>query len=150
MAIYKFLTAIGCAWILLSSCIVSSPKFTSASKVMTLKPGMSYDTVNARLGLQPYYVLCYDSTQFKSYVYTYRLSDRKTVPLLLKETNGIKSKGKYMDLIAHFNPSDSLVSFESHISESKLRKQKIDINSIITAVTITVPSILVYIGISNE
>ena len=76
---------------------------------MTLKPGMSYDTVNARLGLQPYYVLCYDSTQFKSYVYTYRVSDRKTVPLLLKETNGIKSKGKYMDLIAHFNPSDSLV-----------------------------------------
>lgn len=135
---------------LVQSCVVTGPKYTHVESVLKLKPGMSKAEVNDSLGLGPYDLHHYDSTGSYAVIYKYRVTDRRTVPFLLKETNGMKAKGKYMDLIAYYDSSDVAYRFVSQRSESKLKESRLDINSVLTAVTITVPSILVYLGIMNS
>lgn len=149
MKLAKSLYCFSALLILLQSCIVSGPKYTHVESVLKLKPGMSKAAVNDSLGLDPYDLNYYDSTGLYSVIYKYRVTDRKTVPFLLKETNGVKAKGRYMDLIVYYDSSDVAYRFESKISESKLKESRLDINSVITAATITVPSILVYLGITK-
>lgn len=135
---------------LIHSCIVSGPKYTRVEKVMTLEPGMTRDDVNARLGLKPYDIYCFDSTGNRSYVYKYRTTDRKTVPFLLKDTNGVKSRGKYMDLIAYYDTSNVAYRFESKPTDSKLDEKRLDINTVVTIITVTLPTLLVYFGITKN
>lgn len=92
----KIVTILSVVFIILmnQSCIVSGPKFANVDKVMELKPGMTFEQVNTHLGIGPYDLHEFDSIGRRSYVYKYRVMDRKTVPFLLKETNGIKSRGK--------------------------------------------------------
>src|SRR3990167_9928508 len=87
----KLLAIILIPTLLVQSCVVSGPKYTRVEKVMELSPGMSLQTVNAKLGIKPYDIYIYDSTGNHSYIYKYRTTDRKTVPFLLKDTNGRKS-----------------------------------------------------------
>lgn len=132
------------------SCIVSGPKYTHVEKVLELKPGMSRDEVDKRLGITPYDISFYDSTGQHALVYKYRVTDRKTVPFLLKETNGIKSKGKYMDLITYYDSCDVVYRLESNPTDSKLKEKRLNVNTLITAITVTAPSVLVYLGITNQ
>lgn len=132
------------------SCIVSGPKFANVDKVMELKKGMSYDQVNTHLGISPYDMNKFDSIGRRSFVYKYRVMDRKTVPLLLKETNGVKSKGKYMDLIAFYDSSNIVYNLESRYTDSKLREKRLNFNSVMTVITVTAPSVLLYLGIKKE
>jgi hypothetical protein len=134
----------------LNGCIVSGPKYTRTEKVMELKLGMSLDEVNQHLGIKPYYIKSYDSIGERSFVYKYRVTDRKTVPFLVKETNGIESIGKYMDLVTYYTKSDTLYKLESKLTETEIKEKKLNINTLITAITVTVPSILVYLGITNS
>ncbi|MDF3028146.1 MAG: hypothetical protein K0S23_2453 [Fluviicola sp.] len=135
--------------IFLQSCIVSAPKYTHVEQVMQLKPGMSLDTVNQRLGIQPYDIDIYDSTGYRSFVYKYRTTDRKTIPFMLKETNGKKKIGKYMDLVAYYDSTDIAYRFESRPTDSKVDQKKFNINAVVTIVTVIVPALLVYLGIQN-
>lgn len=133
----------------IQSCIVSAPKYTHVEQVMQLKPGMSMDTVNQRLGVKPYDIDIYDSTGYRSFIYKYRTTDRKTVPFMLKETNGKKKIGKYMDLVAYYDSTDIAYRFESRSTDSKVDQKKFNINVWVTIVTVVVPSLLVYLGIQK-
>lgn len=136
--------------ILVQSCIVSGPKYTRVEKVMHLKTGMTKEEVNKQLGLKPYDIYCFDSTGNNSYVYKYRTTDRKTVPFLLKDTNGVKSRGKYMDLIAYYDTSNVAYRFESKPTDSKLDEKRLDINTLVTVMTVTLPAVAVYLGITKS
>jgi hypothetical protein len=133
----------------LQSCIVSAPKYTHVEQVMQLKTGMSLDTVNRRLGITPYDIDIYDSTGYRSYVYKYRTTDRKTIPFMLKETNGKRKIGKYMDLVAYYDSTNIAYRFESRPTDSKVDQKKFNINAIVTIITVIVPALLVYLGIQN-
>ena len=135
--------------IFLQSCIVSAPKYTHVEQVMQLKTGMSIDTVNQRLGITPYDMDIYDSTGYRSFIYKYRTTDRKTVPFMLKETHGKRKIGKYMDLVAYYDSTDSAYRFESRPTDSKVDQNKFNINILVTIVTVVVPSLLVYLGIQK-
>lgn len=133
----------------IQSCIVSAPKYAHVEQVMELKTGMSVDTVNQRLGVKPYDIDIYDSTGYRSFIYKYRTSDRKTVPFMLKETNGKKKIGKYMDLVAYYDSTNIAYRFESRATDSKVDQKKFNINVWVTIVTVVVPSLLVYLGIQK-
>lgn len=107
------------------------------------------DTVNQRLGIKPYDIDIYDSTGYKSFIYKYRTTDRKTLPFMLKETNGKKKIGKYMDLVAYYDSTDIAYRFESRPTDSKVDQKKFNINVWVTIVTVVVPSLLVYLGIQK-
>ena len=146
---YKFLSIVLIPALVMQSCIVSGPKYTHVENVMQLSPGMTMDTVNSRLGIKPYDINVYDSTGNHSYIYKYRTTDRKTVPFLLKETNGRKSIGKYMDLVAYYDSTNVAYRFESRTTDSKLDEKKLNVNTIVTIITVIVPTVLVYLGIKK-
>lgn len=147
---YKFLSIVLIPALVMQSCIVSGPKYTHVENVMQLSPGMTMDTVNSRLGIKPYDINVYDSTGNHSYIYKYRTTDRKTVPFLLKETNGRKSIGKYMDLVAYYDSTNVAYRFESRTTDSKLDEKKLNVNTIVTIITVIVPTVLVYLGIKKS
>ena len=136
--------------LLIQSCIVSAPKYSHVEQVMQLKIGMSKDSVSSRLGIEPYDIDIYDSTGYRSYVYKYRTTDRKTIPFRLKETNGKEKIGKYMDLVAYFDSTDIAYRFESRPTDSKVDQKKFNVNAIVTIVTVIVPALLVYLGIQKS
>jgi len=148
-AVNKLLAIILIPAMVLQSCVVSGPKYTHVEKVMGLSPGMSLDTVNKRLGIGPYDMYAYDSLGNRSFVYKYRTTDRKTVPFLLKETNGRKSLGKYMDLVAYFDSTDVAYRFESKTTDSKLDEKRLNVSTIVTIITVIIPTVLVYLGIKS-
>ncbi len=148
--IHKLLAIFLVPVILLQSCIVSGPKFTHVEKVMELSPGMSLDTVNSRLGVKPYDINAYDSIGNRSYIYKYRTTDRKTLPFILKETNGRKTLGKYVDLVAYYDSTNVAYRFESRPTDSKLDEKRLNINSLVTIITVVVPTVLVYLGIKKD
>ena len=117
---------------------------------MELSPGMSLQTVNTKLGIQPYDINIYDSLGNRSYIYKYRTTDRKTVPFLLKETNGRKTTGKYMDLIAYYDSTNTAYLFESKATDSKLDEKRLNVNTIVTIITVIVPTVLVYLGLNKD
>ncbi len=135
--------------LLIQSCIVSAPKYSHVEQVMQLKIGMSKDSVSSKLGVEPYDIDIYDSTGYRSFVYKYRTTDRKTIPFRLKETNGKEKIGKYMDLVAYFDSTDVAYRFESRPTDSKVDQKKFNINAIVTIVTVIVPALLVYLGIQS-
>jgi hypothetical protein len=133
----------------IQSCIVSAPKYTHVEQVIQLRTGMSMDSVNSKLGIEPYDIDIYDSTGYRSFIYKYRTTDRKTAPFLLKETNGKKKIGKYMDLVAYYDSSNVAYRFESRSTDSKVDQKRFNINVLVTIVTVVVPSLLVYLGITK-
>lgn len=133
----------------IQSCIVSAPKYTHVEQVMQLKTGMSMDSVNSKLGIEPYDIDIYDSTGYRSYIYKYRTTDRKTIPFFLKETNGKRKIGKYMDLVAYYDSTNIAYHFESRLTDSKVDQKKFNINSFVIIITVVVPALLVYLGIQK-
>lgn len=145
----KILSIILIPVMVLQSCIVSAPKYTHVEQVMELKTGMTLDSVNSKLGVKPYDIHVYDSTGYRSYIYKYRTTDRKTIPFRLKETNGKEKIGKYMDLVAYFDSTDVAYRFESRSTDSQVTQKKFNVNTIVTIVTVIVPALLVYLGIQK-
>jgi len=133
----------------LNSCIVTGPKFSNVDCVLKLKTGMTKTEVDTQLGIGPYDIYKFDSIGRSSYVYKYRVMDRRTVPFLLKETNGVKARGKYMDLIAYYDTTNVAYSFESKHTDSKLRETRLNFNNVMTLITVTVPAIFIYLGITE-
>jgi len=134
---------------MLNGCLVRGPRYTTIEKVMTVKPGMTLAQVNQNLTSKPYDINTYDSLGSKSYIYKYRVADRATVPLFLKENNGKTVRGKYMDLVTFFSVNDTLIKFESRPSDNAHEEKKIDLDKIITFFSVTVPALLVLLGLQN-
>lgn len=133
-----------------SSCIVQAPKYTGIEEVLQLKIGMTKEEVSKTLGIPPYDLKSTSDTE-TVYIYKYRTTDRKTVPLAMNKTNGIKTKGKWVDLFVTYNPEGKLICVNScsGCEETKVDEKKIDFNSILLLITVTVPAVLVYFGLKK-
>ena len=135
--------------IVFSGCIVKGPKYSHVEKVMKLNNGMTMDEVNITLGLKPYDLKSIDSVGNKVLLYKYRLTDRRTVPLFLKDTNGKEISSKFVDLYCTFSADNKLTKLITTASDSELKEQRLNINSLITFLTVTGPAVLIYLGITN-
>lgn len=134
--------------IILSSCLVQSPKYTSIDQVMSLEPGMSKVQVEERLGVKPYDVkLLTDSS--KVYIYVYRVNDRKTLSFNTKPVNGKKTTGKYVQLDVTYSMQDSLISIETcrMCPDNLTTTSKINVEKMVLFVTVTLPVLLIYFGL---
>lgn len=133
-----------------SSCIVQAPKYTHVEQVLELKPGMSQEEVSQKLGIPPYDIR-YKNDSLQVLVYKYRVTDRKTVPLFKKETNGMKVSGAYVDLLVKYDAAGKMVSFEtcSKCSETNEKTTVVDFDKLITLITVTLPALLVYLGFTT-
>lgn len=134
--------------LLFSSCIVQSPKYTSLEKVMTLKLGMSRAAVEETLGLKPYNLKSYTDTS-DVYIYIYRVTDRMTFSFHTKPVNGRKKIGKYVQLAVGYSKKDKVISIESCslCPDNLVNIDKIDFEKIILFVTVTLPVVLIYLGL---
>ncbi|MFN3917420.1 MAG: hypothetical protein ACK4K0_06730 [Flavobacteriales bacterium] len=130
-------------------CIAHGPRYTRSEKVMTLNLGMNKQQVDSVLGLKPYYIKSMAADSSRIYIYKYRVTDRRTLPFLLRDTNGFDFRGRFLNLEATYNAQNKLISIESKQTSSEIKERKFDINSIITLLTVTTPALLVYIGITR-
>lgn len=133
---------------LFTSCIVQSPKYTSLEQVMKLKVGMTKDEVEKELGIQPYNVKLVNDTM-NVFIYVYRVIDRRTLSLYTKPVNGKRAEGKYLQLSAAFTKDGVLINMESCIEcpDDLVSTSKIDFQKITMFITVTLPVILIYIGL---
>ena len=134
---------------LFCSCLVKAPRYTTAEKVFDLKLGMSKDEVRNTLDVKPYYLKSLTDTQ-SVLMYKYRVTDRAVLPFLLKENNGKDVKGKYVNLMVTYNMYEKAVKFEScnKCDESSIEEKKFDVNKLATFLTVTLPVVLVFLGIT--
>lgn len=117
--------------------------------VFLLKTGMSKEEVSAIMKTPPYDLKIMDQSGESIFIYKYRLRDRKTVPFLLTPTNGVKARGKYVDLFITFGPDNKATKIEScsECGKTMLTQQRININSLLTFISITLPSILLFLNL---
>jgi len=136
----------------LSSCYVRHPRYSMVKEVMNVQIGMSFDSVNAVLGQEPYDVLSVNNSGETVYIYKYRVQDIKRIPILMKRNKGVETAGRFRDLQITYSEGGKVLSYKTNdeTKESKVEKKKIDpnviINSVLTAITITIPAILVYLS----
>ena len=132
------------------SCIVHAPKYTGVEQVLSLKIGMTKEEVSKTLGIPPYDLKSEGDSQ-TVYIYKYRTTDRKTFPFLMNKTNGMKAKGKWVDLFITYDQNQLVKNIQScsDCEKTAVKEKKMDINSILMLITVTIPAILVYVGLQN-
>ena len=137
--------------LLLTSCIVQSPKYTSLEQVMSLHLGMSKTEVEQALGIKPYDLKAVTDTS-TVLIYVYRVIDRKTLSFYTKPVNGRKSTGKYVQLQITYSKEDKVLQMESCnlCPDNLIGRSKIDIEKIIAFITVTLPVLLVYFGLQDQ
>ena len=138
------------SYLFLASCIVQSPKYTTLERVLSLQVGMSKASVEETLGIKPYEVKAFnDSTN--SFIYVYRVIDRKTLAFNTKPVNGKQVEGRYVPLTVTFSKNDKLLNVEScSLCRDTLDStSKIDISKVTLFVTVTLPVLLIYFGLKK-
>jgi hypothetical protein len=141
---------VGFIFLLLSSCIIQSPKYTSLEKVISLQIGMQKDSVEKVLGIVPYNLLKRNDTS-TTYIYVYRLIDRRTISFDTKAINGKETKGKYVQLAIEYSKKNKVLSIASCslCPDNLVTTRKIDFEKIILFVTVTLPVLLIYFGLKT-
>ena len=134
---------------LLQACITRAPRYTRISRVMHLKTGMTIAQVDSTLQIKPYSIKSLDTSQQKILVYKFRTEDRKTLEFLMRDTNGHSIRGPFMDLFAHFDAKGVMYKYETAEATSVVKEQRLDIDKVVTFITVTAPAILVAIGLSK-
>jgi hypothetical protein len=136
--------------LLLTSCIVQSPKYTTLPQVMSLQLGMTKERVEELLGIQPYDLKSVTDSS-KVFIYVYRVMDRKTLSFFTKPLNGTKKLGKYIQLAIGYSKKNEVISIESCslCPDNLVTKDKIDFEKIFVFITVTLPVILLYIGLTK-
>jgi len=131
-----------------SSCIINAPRYTTVEKVFALKLGLTKDEVTKILETPPYTLkLMTDSETVL--LYKFRVKDRTTLPFLLKPNNGKRIDGKYVNLLVTYNKQGLAKNIMtcSDCDETAIETKKINIDKVITLLTVTLPIVLVYLGI---
>jgi hypothetical protein len=120
-------------------------------KVMSLKQGMTQAEVEETLGIRPYDLKAVTDTSIVL-IYVYRVTDRKTLSFLTRPTNGRKSTGKYVQLEVAYSSDGRVTNIHSCnlCPDNLVAKSKVDIEKIIAFITVTLPVILVYIGLQEN
>ncbi len=136
--------------LLLTSCIIQSPKYATLPQVMSLQLGMSREKVEEILGVQPYDLKAFTDTT-SVFIYVYRVNDRKTLSFKTKPTNGNKRLGKYVQLMIAYSKENKAITIESCslCPDNLVIKDKIDFEKIFAFLTVTLPVILIYIGLTK-
>jgi hypothetical protein len=83
-------------------------------------------------------------------LYKYRVTDRAVVPFLLKENNGKSVRGKYVNLMVTYDAASgksTRIESCSDCDETEIQEKKFDIDKVITFLTVTLPVVLVFLGI---
>ena len=130
------------------SCVVTAPKYSTVDKVYTLKLGMTKDEVSKALDVQPYYL--YSMTDSATILlYKYRVTDRATLPLFMGPNNGKTLLGKFVNLLVTYNSKGISTKIETNTTSdvTTVATNKIDINAVITFLTVTLPIVLLFVGI---
>lgn len=133
-----------------TSCIVQSPKYTSLDKVMALHLGMTRNEVEESLNLKPYDMKSLTDTS-STLIYVYRVIDRRTLAFNTKPTNGRKSTGKYVQLEITYSSDNKVIRIESCnlCPDNLVKTSRIDFEKVFTFVTVTLPVLLVFFGITT-
>ncbi len=131
-----------------TSCVVQSPKYTTVEQVMSIKIGMSKAQVEAHLGIQPYDIKMYNDTSIV-FIYIYRVTDRRTFSFNTQPVNGKESIGKYVQLDITYSMEDKVTSIETCriCPDNLINTSKIKFDKILLFVTVTLPVILIYLGV---
>lgn len=111
---------------------------------------MTKTQVEEHLGLKPYNLKAINDSSH-TYIYVYRLTDRKTLPFNTKPLNGKEALGKYTQLAITYSNADKLLSVESCTlcPDNLVTTSKIDFEKVIVFVTVTFPVLLIYFGLKN-
>jgi hypothetical protein len=118
---------------------------------MSLEVGMSKEQVEQTLDLKPYDLKAYTDSS-NVFTYIYRVNDRKTLSLFTKKKNGIRSKGKYVQLFVTYTKDNSKSTYIETCSlcpDNLVNESTIDFEKIFTFITVTAPVVLVYIGLQK-
>lgn len=136
--------------LLLSSCLVQSPKYTLIENVMELKIGMTKEEVETKLDLKPYDLKSRTDSS-NVFIYIYRVHNRETVSFWTRHKNGAKVLGKHVQLNVAYSLDNKVTSIESctNCPDNLVVRSKIDFGKIFSFITVSVPLILVYIGVSQ-
>ncbi len=119
--------------------------------MMTLKLGMTKGEVEKTLGIGPYNLKSTTDTSI-SFIYVYRVKERKTLYLNTKPVNGRETLGKYIQMeIAYSKKNEQVINMEScNLCPDNLESvSKVDVEKIILFVTVTLPVILIYLGLQK-
>jgi len=133
-----------------SGCVVQAPKYSKVELVLLLKPGMTQEEVKSLLGIPPYDMKSINENE-TVLIYKYRVTDRKTIPFLMKPANGMNATGKWVDLFITFSKEGKVVKIEScsECGETKTKQSKLDLNALITFISFTLPALLLYLGLQD-
>jgi len=117
---------------------------------MSLHLGMTKNEVDEALGIQPYDLKGMTDTSFVL-IYVYRVIDRRTLAFNTKPTNGKKSTGKYVQLEVTFSKENKITKIESCnlCPDNLVTKSRIDFEKVFTFIFVTLPVILVFLGITT-
>ena len=131
-----------------TSCIVQSPKYSTLEKVMTLHLGMSKKQVEETLGIKPYNIKAFTDTSIV-FIYVYRVTERRTLSFDTKSVNGKETIGKYIQLAVAYSKDDKVLSIESCnlCPDNLVTTSQIDFGKIFVFITITLPVLLLFIGL---
>ena len=118
---------------------------------MDLQVGMKRNQVESILGLKPYDVQSKTDTT-NTFVYIYRLNDRRTLSFNTKPVNGKEVKGKYAPLAVTYSKDSVLLNMESCTlcQDDLMSVSKLDFQKIIMFLTITAPALLIYLGLRSS
>jgi hypothetical protein len=133
-----------------SSCVVQAPKFTSVEKVLTLQLHKTPQEVSEELGIAPYNFY-YMSDSETVLLYKYRVNDRVTLPFMLEETNGKKTRGRYANLVVTYDKHGHSVRMRTcdQCDTSQEQEKKLDFNKVMNVLTVTLPLVLVFLGLKK-
>ena len=132
----------------ISSCIVQSPMYATFDKVMELQVGMTRQMVEDKLDIPPYDLQMQDDSS-TTYIYVYRVEERRTVYLNTLPKNGKVVKGRYVQLSVTYSKANRVTKMETCDACGAIltTTRKLDFNKISLFVTATLPVILIYFGL---
>jgi hypothetical protein len=118
---------------------------------MALHLGMTKNEVEESLGIKPYDLKGLTDTS-STLIYIYRVVDRRTLAIATKPTNGKKSTGKYVQLEVTYSNENKVLKMESCnlCPDNLVTKSRIDFEKVFTFVTVTLPVLLVFFGITTQ
>jgi len=111
---------------------------------------MTRETVEETLGLQPYDLKAFTDSS-SVFVYVYRVMDRRTLSFYTKPVNGSKKLGKYVQLFVAYSKDNKVISIEtcSLCPDNLVTKSKIEFEKVFVFLTVTLPVLLIYIGLTK-
>lgn len=135
-----------------SACIVKVPKYTNVEEVLTLRTGMTKDSIDRILGVKPHDVKSISDSEMVV-IYVYRTTVRKIATPVMKERNGTPTKGKWVDLFITYGNDGKAKNIESctECEVHHLEKSNINLTPILASVaSLVLPTILVFVGLQNK